>query len=81
MPLANYGLLTGRVVEHGPAASGNPHYLVAVQAGGIRYQVSLEHRDDAAGPGSFARDTAISNHRRYAFVQAEKSSGACWLAR
>jgi hypothetical protein len=80
MPLANYGLLTGRVVEHGPAASGNPHYLVAVQAGGIRYQVSL-NTETTRPPGSFARDTAISNHRRYAFVQAEKSSGACWLAR
>jgi uncharacterized protein YukJ len=41
MPLANYGLLTGKLIDHGPQHGGNPHYLLVVQAGAIRYQVAL----------------------------------------
>jgi uncharacterized protein YukJ len=51
MSLPNYGLLTGRVVEHGPAATGNPHYLISVQAGGIKYQVSLNTESTRPGRG------------------------------
>src|SRR6202166_3429572 len=51
MPLPNYGLLTGRVVEHGPAATGNPHYLLFVQAGGIKYHVSLNIETTRPGRG------------------------------
>jgi len=51
MPLSNYGLLTGRILEHGPAASGNPHYLISVQGGGIRYQVSLNTESTQPGRG------------------------------
>ncbi len=41
MPLRNYGLLTGTLVDHGPQHGGNPHYLLVVQAGAIRYHVAL----------------------------------------
>jgi|GEM_PF-288211 len=41
MPLKNYGLLTGTLVDHGPQHGGNPHYLLVVQAGAIRYHVAL----------------------------------------
>jgi uncharacterized protein YukJ len=51
MPLPNYGLLTGRVIEHGRAATGNPHYLMSVQAGGIKYQVSLNIETTRPGRG------------------------------
>jgi uncharacterized protein YukJ len=51
MPLANYGLLTGRVVEHGPTAGGNPHYLLIVQAGAIGYRVALNIESTRPGRG------------------------------
>src|ERR1700733_500758 len=41
MPLANYGLLTGKLVDHGPQHGENPHYLLMVQAGAIKYRVAV----------------------------------------
>src|SRR5258708_234563 len=41
MPLHNYGLLTGTLVDHGIQQGGNPHYLLLVKAGVIQYQVAL----------------------------------------
>ena len=51
MPLTNYGLLTGVVVEHGPQAGGNPHYLLYVQAGAVKYRVSLNIESTRPGRG------------------------------
>jgi uncharacterized protein YukJ len=41
MPLQNYGLLTGKLVDHGPQHGGNPHYLLMVQGGPIKYRVAV----------------------------------------
>jgi uncharacterized protein YukJ len=41
MPLNNYGLLTGKLIDHGVQHGGNPHYLLLIQAGVIRYHVAL----------------------------------------
>jgi hypothetical protein len=41
MPLKNYGLLTGRLADHGTQAGDNPHCLLVVQAGAIPYRVSF----------------------------------------
>jgi uncharacterized protein YukJ len=41
MTLRNYGLLTGKVIDHGPQFGGNPHYVLMVQAGVIPYQVAF----------------------------------------
>jgi len=51
MPLVNYGLLTGRVVEHGLPAVGNPHYLLFVQAGAVKYRVALNIESTRPGRG------------------------------
>ena len=51
MGLANYGLLTGAVVEHGMAAEGNPHYFLFVQAGAVRYRVALNVETTRSGRG------------------------------
>lgn len=47
MALPNYGLLTGRLVSHGPQHGGNPHYLLVVQAGTIAYHVALNVQSTA----------------------------------
>lgn len=47
MALTNYGLLTGRLTDHGSQAGGNPHYLLVVQAGAIPYRVSLNVQSTA----------------------------------
>jgi uncharacterized protein YukJ len=41
MALANYGLLTGSLIDHGIQHGGNPHYLLVVQAGAIHYRVAV----------------------------------------
>lgn len=41
MALANYGLLTGKLIDQGPQHGGNPHYLLVVQAGAISYRVAV----------------------------------------
>jgi uncharacterized protein YukJ len=41
MPLKNYGLLTGKLIDHGPQHGGNPHYLLMIHAGVIPYSVAL----------------------------------------
>jgi uncharacterized protein YukJ len=41
MPLPNYGLLTGAVVDHAPQHGGNPHYLLFVQTQQLKYRVSV----------------------------------------
>jgi uncharacterized protein YukJ len=41
MPLQNYGLLTGRLVDHSPQQGGNPHYQLFIQADGIRYRAAV----------------------------------------
>jgi len=51
MALANYGLLTGKIVEHGMAAEGNPHYFLFVRAGAIRYRVALNVETTRPGRG------------------------------
>jgi hypothetical protein len=43
MPLPNYGLLTGQLVDFAPQSGGNPHYLLLVQAGQAQYRVSINH--------------------------------------
>jgi hypothetical protein len=42
MPLANYGLLTGTVVEHWTAGGRDPHYL-ALRVATIQVVVSRAH--------------------------------------
>ncbi len=41
MSLPNYGLLTGQLTAHGDQHGGNPHYLLTIQAGSIRYRVAV----------------------------------------
>lgn len=41
MPLPNYGLLTGQLVDYTPQSGGNPHYVFLVQAGQTRYRVAM----------------------------------------
>jgi uncharacterized protein YukJ len=41
MPLANYGLLIGKVRDHGPQQGHNPHYLVEVTAAQATFRVAL----------------------------------------
>jgi len=41
MPLLNYGLLTGRLIDHGPQQGGNPHYLLVVKGGITDYRVAI----------------------------------------
>jgi len=41
MALLNYGLLTGRLVDHGLQHGGNPHYMLVVQAGAVTYRVAV----------------------------------------
>jgi uncharacterized protein YukJ len=55
MPLNNYGLLTGKLIDHGAQHGGNPHYLLIVQAGVVQYRVALNlestsPRGDAPSP-------------------------------
>lgn len=47
MALSNYGLLTGRLTDHGPQHGGNPHYLLVVQAGAIAYRVAVNFQSTA----------------------------------
>jgi len=41
MPLKNYGVLVGKVVDHYPQSGGNPHYVVEFAASGSTYRVSV----------------------------------------
>ena len=43
MPLPNYGLLTGQLVDFAPQSGGNPHYVLLVQAGPAQYRVAINH--------------------------------------
>jgi uncharacterized protein YukJ len=47
MPVSNYGLLIGRLTDHGAQGGDNPHYLLVVQAGAIPYRVSLNVQSTA----------------------------------
>ena len=49
MPLLNYGLLTGRVINAFPQAGGNPHYLLNVSAGGRTYGVAMNAETTRVG--------------------------------
>jgi uncharacterized protein YukJ len=41
MPLKNYGVLIGKVVDHYPQPGGNPHYIIEVAAAGTTYRVAM----------------------------------------
>lgn len=41
MPLANYGLVTGTLIDHGPRSVGNPHYILVVQSKRSRYRIAI----------------------------------------
>src|SRR5690348_16377211 len=51
MPLPDYGLLTGVLTAHGDQHGGNPHYLLTIQAGSLRYRVAV-NLESTLGEGS-----------------------------
>src|SRR5205814_4215853 len=54
MPLQNYGLLTGTLVDYSPQSVGNPHYLFIVQSNRSRYRISV-NVDTTRGAGRIAQ--------------------------
>ena len=69
MPLANYGLLTGPLTDHGPQNGGNPHYLLFLQAGGVEYRVAVNLESTLSSSGTapelqyqVIRDLKTSGH-------------------
>jgi hypothetical protein len=49
MPLPNYGLLTGVLVDHAPQHGGNPHHLLFIQARQTKYRVAVNLEPTLAG--------------------------------
>jgi uncharacterized protein YukJ len=49
MPLKNYGVLIGKVVDHYPQPGGNPHYVVEVAAAGSTYRVAVNLESTQTG--------------------------------
>jgi uncharacterized protein YukJ len=47
MPLANYGLLTGNLSDHGPQPGGNPHYDLIIDADDTTYRVPVNLKSGA----------------------------------
>lgn len=41
MALANYGLLTGTLIDYAAQSRGNPHFVLIVQAARLKYQVAV----------------------------------------
>jgi hypothetical protein len=49
--IRNYGLLTRTIGEHGPQSGGNPHNMLFVQTGTIKYRVAINAEPTKPGKG------------------------------